>query len=132
MRISDWSSDVCSSDLLGRCGGDFEGQRVADLGILARLHLHLDLAAVDELAEEQFLGERLLDLFLDQPAHRARALELVIALRRQPLTRRIVELDMDVAVGELQFEVEDESVEDRKSTRQNYSPYSASRIPTSS
>src|SRR3546814_12274334 len=23
MRISDWSSDVCSSDLLSRCGGEY-------------------------------------------------------------------------------------------------------------
>src|SRR3546814_7410212 len=36
---------------LGRGGGDFEAERVADLGVLAFLHPHLDLAAVDELAE---------------------------------------------------------------------------------
>src|SRR3546814_8915644 len=57
---------------LGRGGGDFEAERVADLGVLAFLHPHLDLAAVDELAEQEFLGQRLLDLLLDQAAHRAR------------------------------------------------------------
>src|SRR3546814_345908 len=88
--------------------GDFEGQRVADLGIFAGLHLHLDLAAMDELAEEQFLGERLLDLFLDQAAHRTRAIELVIALAGQPVAVRIVELDVDVALGKLQFQLPDE------------------------
>ncbi|SBV31309.1 200 kDa antigen p200, putative (fragment) [uncultured Sphingopyxis sp.] len=84
------------------------------MGVLAGLHLHLDLAAVDQLAEEQLLGERLLDLFLDQAAHRTRAIELVIALAGQPFARRIVELDMDVAVGELQFEFEDELVDDAR------------------
>src|SRR3546814_12471126 len=53
---------------LGRGGGDFEAERVADLGVLAFLHPHLDLAAVDELAEQEFLGQRLLDLLLDQAA----------------------------------------------------------------
>ena len=46
------------------------------------LHPHRHFAAVTSLAEQQFLGERLLDLFLDQTAHRARAVELVVAPSR--------------------------------------------------
>src|SRR3546814_1923123 len=41
--------------LLGGGGGDFEGQRVV-------LQPDMDFAAMDQLAEQQFLGQRLLDL----------------------------------------------------------------------
>src|SRR3546814_2612181 len=47
MRISDWSSDVCSSDLQFSCGGDraASGQHVIheqDSGALADVVVHLD------------------------------------------------------------------------------------------
>jgi hypothetical protein len=63
---------------------------------------------MDQLAEQQFLGERLLDLLLDQAAHRPRAIELVIALLGQPRLGLVVEADVHIAIGELQLELEDE------------------------
>src|SRR3546814_20947703 len=66
---------------LGRGGGDFDAERVADLGVLAFLHPPLTLAAVDELAEQELLGHRLLVLLLDPAAHRARPLKLDIPHR---------------------------------------------------
>src|SRR6476661_3778896 len=47
---------------LGRGRSDLERGRVV-------LDPDLDLAAVDQLAEQQFLGERLLVLFLEEAAH---------------------------------------------------------------
>src|SRR3954470_7751328 len=86
---------------LGRGRDDLERRRVF-------LDRDLDLAAVDELAEQQFLGERLLDLLLNEAAHRPGAVELVVAARGQPAPRLVVEVDMDVAVGQLKLELEDE------------------------
>src|SRR3546814_2635454 len=75
MRISDWSSDVCSSDLL---------------------------------AEQKLFGERLLDLLLNEAAHRARAIEPVIAAFSEPCLGVIVQRDVHLTVGKLQFELKDE------------------------
>src|SRR3546814_15037951 len=57
---------------LGRGAGDLERQFVV-------LQMDAHLAAMDQLSEQQFLGQRLLDLLLDQAAHRARAVQPVIA-----------------------------------------------------
>src|SRR5687767_962497 len=75
---------------LGRRGDDLEGRRIV-------LDRDLDLAAMDQFAEQQFLGERLLDLLLDEPAHRTRAVELVVAAAGQPGLALVVEDDVDVA-----------------------------------
>src|SRR3546814_17526611 len=52
MRISDWSSDVCSSDLLEGEGED-EGERTVLDGVLA---------ACDEIARERPMGDTLVFL----------------------------------------------------------------------
>src|SRR5688572_32936195 len=63
---------------LGVLVGDrFQLQAGAALRIV--LDRYLDDAALLQLAEQHLFGERLLDLFLDQPAERARAHPLVVA-----------------------------------------------------
>src|SRR3546814_11969741 len=60
MRISDWSSDVCSSDLLQQLGAELELQGVAELGEAAaedkevgrRVHLHHFLERPHGLVDE--------------------------------------------------------------------------------
>src|SRR3546814_16126089 len=46
MRISDWSSDVCSSDLAGIIGGDHLGQQPAGTRLIAKL-FEIRLADLD-------------------------------------------------------------------------------------
>src|SRR5688500_14586448 len=70
---------------LGRGRNDLEARRIV-------LDPDLDLAAIGELAEQQLLGERLLDLLLDQTAHRSRTVELVVAAIGQPFAGVVVEL----------------------------------------
>src|SRR3546814_12466755 len=82
MRISDWSSDVCSSDLLwhAREGGEFvhDPPQVANLahdgagqaregGLVAR-HL-LGIAALQPFGGKLDRGQRVLDLMRDTPRH---------------------------------------------------------------
>src|SRR3546814_6721294 len=65
MRISDWSSDVCSSDLrLGRrvAGG---GQRVADAGLPDVLHTRDDVADLTRRKELRRLHLRADDADLE-------------------------------------------------------------------
>ena len=63
-----------------------------------------------ELTEQQLLGQRLLDLLLDQAAHRARAVQLVVALLGQPRLGRVVQADMNRPVRQLELQLEDELV----------------------
>src|ERR1700730_9723693 len=83
------------------CFGVGEGELVAVAG-------DAHDAAFGELAEQQLLGQRLLDVLLDYAPQGPGAEELVVAFLRQPLAGRIVELDGDVAVGELLLELQDE------------------------
>src|SRR3546814_759075 len=94
--------------LLGGRGRELERE-------LAVLDGDIDLAAVEELAEQQFLGKWLLDLLLDQAAHRARAIHLVIAALGEPRLRFVVELDMDLTGGELEFERSEEHTSELQS-----------------
>ena len=71
----------------------------------------LDRAAHRELAEQQFLGERPLDLFLDEPRHGARTHLRVVALLGQPATRIIVEQDRHALLLELRLDLDDELVD---------------------
>src|SRR3546814_7323702 len=58
MRISDWSSDVCSSDLIVDDGAD---RNLPDLHRIARLHVHLlardDLIAGGDALRSQNIGD---------------------------------------------------------------------------
>src|SRR3546814_14225089 len=54
MRISDWSSDVCSSDLLHLQGDDETAVRAKHIINCAGLHAH-EIAAVTEDLEGRFI-----------------------------------------------------------------------------
>src|SRR5690242_5276945 len=92
-------------DQLGflRLGFARGGALAADEDQLVGLLVHRDAddAALGERAEQQFLGERLFDVLLDDPAERARTEQWVVALLGQPIAGRRIELDHDVAVGQL-------------------------------
>src|SRR3546814_7585881 len=71
MRISDWSSDVCSSDLLIFAGRYAEAEALADaevqavpmreMSYQALGDLHIDLVGINETAAEQYRRELDLD-----------------------------------------------------------------------
>src|SRR3546814_7746124 len=65
MRISDWSSDVCSSDLVDRedaTGGAVLGRHVADRSAIGqRQVLHALAVELDELADHAVLAQHLGD-----------------------------------------------------------------------
>src|SRR5262249_32778182 len=63
-------------------------------------------AAVLELAEQQLIGQRFLDVLLNHARQGAGAEFLVIPRLRQPLGGVLRELDGDAAVGELRLELE--------------------------
>src|SRR3546814_9330810 len=142
MRISDWSSDVCSSDLLGM-------RRESENHVTAE-ELHLIVAeaqsagVIDEseramissvmrLADRPVRGLMTprtdvdwLDVDADEEEIRARLVET-------PHTRLpVAEGSVDAIVGVVQArDLVGVLLEDRKSTRLNSSHYCASRMPSS-
>ena len=66
------------------------------------------VAAALETSEQHFVGERLLDVLLDHPRHRPGTHKLVVAVGDQPFGGFVGQLDGDVAVGELRFELQHE------------------------
>src|SRR5262249_33664183 len=75
---------------LGRCRFG-SGFREAELN-LAILEVHGHLAAVDQAAEEELVGQRLADGVLDETGHRPRAHLRIEALHRQELLQRLREV----------------------------------------
>src|SRR3546814_6612270 len=82
MRISDWSSDVCSSDLIGRCFGRIEIAPALEGPAGARSDAHELIAEGDGAARDAVGGSDLLqaddaladlDQAADDPEHRAAA-----------------------------------------------------------
>ena len=65
-----------------------------------------------ELAEQQLICERFLDVLLNDAAERTGTELLVITLLADPLERTLGEFDGDAAVGKLGFELEDELLDD--------------------
>src|SRR5579872_3331060 len=63
------------------------------------------VAATLQLAEQDLVGERLLDVLLDHARHRPRTHLLVVAVLDQPGLGRVGQFDGDVAVGELCLEL---------------------------
>src|SRR3546814_1932239 len=63
---------------------------------------------MNALAEQELFGERLPDRLLNEAAHRARPIEPVIAAFSEPCLGVIVQRDVHLTVGKLQFELEDE------------------------
>src|SRR6478609_6712170 len=79
-------------------------------GDRAILGAHDHVAAVLELAEQELVTERLLDLVLDQSAEGTCAVRFVVALLRQVGAGGLGELDGDLALCELVAELSDELV----------------------
>src|SRR5689334_22232065 len=64
-----------------------------------------DDPALGQAPEQKLLGERLLDVLLDHPSEWASAEEAIVAFSGQPGASVVVELDRDIAVGKLLFEL---------------------------
>ena len=84
----------------------FEAELVAAVLVLDQNDTHM--AAGLELAEQHLVGQRLLDVLLDDAGHRPRAHLLVIAVVDQPVRGFVRQLDGDIAVGELRLELQHE------------------------
>src|SRR3546814_2954280 len=132
MRISDWSSDVCSSDL--HVLNDRPAELPADLEIL-----RLDLARTAAEFFERRRGAHALVGIVDEGF----TVKFVGARARHVLHRDEVAADLPIGLDELrqaahwvQHQVvgqdhrEGLESQDRKSTRLNSSPQCATRIPS--
>src|SRR3546814_10907768 len=74
MRISDWSSDVCSSDL-----ADELLELLAHLALGAGLAPHHGVGGIANHGEDVFIGERLQPLLVISLADQRRGVELPVA-----------------------------------------------------
>ena len=83
-----------------------------ELHLLVVADVDRHLAAGDELAEQQLVGERLADRVLDEPRHRPRAHLRIEALLRQVLLERRRERGVDLLLVQLVLELEQELVDD--------------------
>src|SRR5262249_34686960 len=72
------------------------------------LRVHHDLAAALQAAEENLVGQRLFDLRLDQPRHRAGAVQFFEALVGEPNASGLGQFQRDVLVGQLVAQFVDE------------------------
>src|SRR3546814_1012396 len=129
MRISDWSSDVCSSDLAGialgqRCGDAERARHRNDLvgaDLLEQAHRR-DVAGGSEGALEanrRGIGA-------------ARILGTIAAGFDRPVVDLVLWLPPVAQRGEIDEELEGRArLADRKSTRLTSSHYCASRMPSS-
>ena len=70
------------------------------------------MAALGQLAEQDVVGQRLLDVLLDDAGQGPGAVELVEAVLGQPVGRLVAGLDGHVAVGQLGFQLQDELLHD--------------------
>src|SRR3546814_5839663 len=126
MRISDWSSDVCSSDLdaamikdnhIAVAGGVGEAVRRALAGGIAEVIVEVDRLAQIEPALEAGATRLLLD---NMDAPMLKQAVAIVAGRVPTEASGGVRLDTIRAIAET----------DRKSTRLNSSHYCASRMPS--
>src|SRR3546814_7679007 len=141
MRISDWSSDVCSSDLVGIVG---IGRKAAQLeagpgGLVRLLHQRVVAGAEDDLVESVIADD--IELAVDGHGH-ARLADIravVVVPGVYDGARRRVDLQ-DAAIRVFDGEAEDgvgalaegQTLEvDRKSTRLNSSHSCACRLTSS-
>src|SRR3546814_9767284 len=121
MRISDWSSDVCSSDLKAR-----EGSLAHDAAeAIKRLTAEAEQIAM-RLKETEAVRPDLDDRIARADIiARDAELDLARAMTKQASEQaelRVAQADLNTAQARL---------EDRQSTRLNYSHYCASRMPSS-
>ena len=66
------------------------------------------MAAAHQLAEQDLVGQRLLDVFLDDPGQGTGAVELVIAVLGQPVGGFFREFNRDMTIRQLGFQLHDE------------------------
>src|SRR3546814_1850424 len=123
MRISDWSSDVCSSDL------DEEEFHHALPRLLDHWTVRADFLSISrrECAAGQRFGWPRLHFNETHAAIARDGQPLMIAEARNFLARQLTCLKHGRACGDFQFY----TIDDRQSTRLNSSHYCASRIPSS-
>src|SRR3546814_2445956 len=126
MRISDWSSDVCSSDLDRQAGAGTEVDTTDCLLVL------IGERRLDEADDGQRVRERRVGLTWDHGDARNvhHAIIGIVSLFRGAGVGHADDqvLDLDVPEIDRQADVADR---DRKSTRLNSSHYCASRMPSS-
>ena len=99
----------------GSCSGHGLGfflflEHEPDLVVVVDVDRHL--AAADEAAEQQLVGERLADRVLDQARHRPRAHLRIEALLREELLQLRRERRLDLLLVQLGLELEQELVDD--------------------
>src|SRR5690606_40259751 len=71
-----------------------------------------DRVARPELCAQDPLGQRILDLLLDRPLQRPRTIDRVVARLRQPIERRVLELEANIPVRETAAQVLELDVDD--------------------
>src|SRR3546814_2566806 len=121
MRISDWSSDVCSSDLFG--------SQLRDLEVARSRHRRFDRVAIDAVGVDR---PRSGQADLVEPGHGDHNIEIVVVAARKAEAialaadrqLRAIDLDLEPVEHFLQSACDDR---DRTSTRLNYSHQCASR-----
>src|SRR3546814_6895471 len=120
MRFSDWSSDVCSSDLVYQRGDDLSLQSAlhADDGEFVDGHWHLTGIARTRFEDGHIVAEKLPTL--DIEGH----------LSPDVLRLFVLEADSLTTPGLMRL-IRYLERKDRKSTRLNSSHYCASRMPSS-
>ena len=70
------------------------------LAFLVLVDDHTYVAAILEVAEQDLVGQRFLDVLLDHARHRPRTHQLIVAIGDQPAARFVREFDRNVAVAE--------------------------------
>src|SRR3546814_8245783 len=94
MRISDWSSDVCSSDLLS-----------------VLVQIDLDMPAIDQSPEQQLVGQGAPYGVLDKPLHRTGTHGRIEALFCQMVAQRLREHCLDPLLVQLVFKLHKELID---------------------
>src|SRR3546814_19861832 len=103
MRISDWSSDVCSSDLVGAdCAGREDVLRPGETRIIPigeHVAFEARIGVERTLDEELAVDALILDAVSDRPARRVRRIELAVGIARAEAQSRRPLARIDDAFG---------------------------------
>ena len=70
-----------------------------------------------QIAKQQLIGQRLLDVFLDHAGQWTSAEMLIIALFNQPFTGSVIQLDRNIAIFKLHFKLHDKFVDNFRDHR---------------
>ncbi len=63
------------------------------------------------LAEQEFVGQRLFDVFLDDACQRPGTESRIMALFSEPCSSRLTKLDLHAAIGKLIFQLHDKFID---------------------